>query len=84
MIEIFVKDTGIGINKNDLRKIFDPFFTTRRDGMGTGLGLSISYGIVKMHDGNIEVQSEIGKGTIFRIFLPLKAKREQEVCISKT
>ncbi|MGQ3685330.1 MAG: ATP-binding protein [Candidatus Loosdrechtia sp.] len=84
LIEIFVKDTGIGINKNDLRKIFDPFFTTRRDGMGTGLGLSISYGIVKMHDGNIEVQSEIGKGTIFRIFLPLKAKREQEVCISKT
>lgn len=80
-IEIFIKDTGVGISKNDLRKIFDPFFTTRRDGMGTGLGLSISYGIVKMHDGNIEVQSETGKGTLFRIFLPLKAKREHETCI---
>ncbi|MCF6159026.1 MAG: sensor histidine kinase [wastewater metagenome] len=78
LVEIFIKDTGVGISKNALRKIFDPFFTTRKDGKGTGLGLSISYGIVKMHDGSIEVQSEYGKGTIFKIFLPLKAKREQE------
>lgn len=82
-IEIFIKDTGAGIHKNDLRKVFDPFFTTRKDGKGTGLGLSISYGIVKMHDGSIEVDSEIGKGTIFRIFLPLKSKKEQEVRIVK-
>ena len=67
----------MGISKNVLRKTFDPFFTTRKDGKGTGLGLSISYGIVKMHDGSIEVDSEIGKGTTFRIFLPLKAKKEQ-------
>jgi signal transduction histidine kinase len=82
-VEIFIKDTGVGISKNVLRKIFDPFFTTRKDGKGTGLGLSISYGIVKMHDGSIEVDSEIGKGTTFRIFLPLKAKKEQEMCVIK-
>jgi signal transduction histidine kinase len=62
----------VGIQKNVLGKISDPFFTTRKDGKGTGLGLSISYGIVKMHDGSIEV----GKGTTFRIFLPVEAKKE--------
>ncbi len=82
-VEIFIKDTGVGISKNVLKKIFDPFFTTRKDGKGTGLGLSISYGIVKMHDGSIEVDSDIGKGTTFRIFLPLKAKKEQEMCVIK-
>ena len=82
-VEIFVRDTGVGISKNDLGKIFDPFFTTRKDGKGTGLGLSISYGIVKMHDGSIEVESEIGKGTIFRIFLPLETKKEQGMHVVK-
>ena len=82
-VEIFITDTGVGISKNDLRKIFDPFFTTRKDGKGTGLGLSISYGIVKMHDGSIEVESEIGKGTIFRILLPLEAKKEQGMRVVK-
>lgn len=82
-VEISIRDTGIGIQKNDLRKIFDPFFTTRKDGKGTGLGLSISYGIVKMHGGNIEVSSEVGKGTIFRILLPLKSKREHEMRVVK-
>jgi len=82
-VEIFITDTGVGINKNDLAKIFDPFFTTRKDGKGTGLGLSISYGIVKMHDGSIEVESELGKGTTFRIFLPLEAKKEQGMRVVK-
>ncbi|HHT9105880.1 MAG TPA: ATP-binding protein [Candidatus Wujingus californicus] len=82
-VEIFIKDTGIGISKNDLSRIFDPFFTTRKDGKGTGLGLSISYGIVKMHDGSIEVESEVWKGTTFKIFLPLKAKKEQEMSVVK-
>jgi PAS domain S-box-containing protein len=82
-VEIFIKDTGIGISKNDLSRIFDPFFTKRKDGKGTGLGLSISYGIVKMHDGSIEVESEVGKGTTFKIFLPLKAKKEQEMSVVK-
>ena len=82
-VEIFITDTGVGISKNDLRKIFDPFFTTRKDGKGTGLGLSISYGIVKMHDGSIEVESEIGKGTTFRILLPLEVKKEQGMRVVK-
>ena len=82
-VEIFITDTGVGISKNDLRKIFDPFFTTRKDGKGTGLGLSISYGIVKMHDGSIEVESEIGKGTTFRILLPLEIKKEQGMRVVK-
>lgn len=74
-IEICIKDNGMGINKHDLGKIFDPFFTARKDGKGTGLGLSISYGIVKMHDGSIEAESMAGKGTTFRIFLPVKGKK---------
>ncbi|HHT9122817.1 MAG TPA: ATP-binding protein [Candidatus Wunengus sp. YC63] len=82
-VEIFITDTGVGISKNDLGKIFDPFFTTRKDGKGTGLGLSISYGIVKMHDGSIEVESEIGKGTTFRILLPLEVKKEQGMRVVK-
>ncbi|GAX61381.1 signal transduction histidine kinase [Candidatus Scalindua japonica] len=76
LVEIFISDTGKGINKYDFNKIFDPFFTARKDGKGTGLGLSISYGIVKMHEGNIEVESEVGKGTTFRVLLPVRIKNE--------
>lgn len=75
--KVSVRDTGQGIEPNHLSKIFDPFFTTKPVGSGTGLGLSLSYNIVKNHDGDIEVKSEVGKGTEFIVSLPQK-KNETE------
>jgi two-component system NtrC family sensor kinase len=71
MVEIAIIDTGCGIPENDLQRIFDPFFTTKEVGKGTGLGLSVSYGIVKAHGGAIHVESKIGAGSTFRVYLPL-------------
>ena len=71
-----IADTGKGIAPEHLKKIFDPFFTTKPVGKGTGLGLSLSYGIVQKHHGRIEVQSEPGKGTTFRVWLPVKRPQE--------
>jgi signal transduction histidine kinase len=65
-------DTGCGISEENLGKLFTPFFTTKQLGKGTGLGLPIAYGIVKMHRGQIEVQSKVGVGTTFTIGLPLQ------------
>jgi len=67
-----VEDQGHGIAKGDLPRIFDPFFTTKDVGEGTGLGLSVSYGIVRDHDGSIEVESQPGRGTTFTVVLPLR------------
>lgn len=67
-------DTGVGISPENLQKIFEPFFSTKEDRDGTGLGLSISYRIIQHHGGRIDVESGPGKGTIFRIFLPLHQK----------
>jgi signal transduction histidine kinase len=66
-----VSDTGCGIPAKHLPRIFDPFFTTKPVGQGTGLGLAISYGIVERHGGRIEVTSQEGGGTTFRVVLPL-------------
>lgn len=67
-----VADNGCGIAPETVQKIFDPFFTTKPVGEGTGLGLSLSYGIVKKHRGDISVSSELGKGTTFRVVLPIR------------
>jgi len=66
-----VRDTGVGIPPEVVPKVFDPFFTTKENGKGVGLGLAVVYGIVHAHGGDIEVESQLGRGTAFRVTLPL-------------
>ena len=66
-----MQDTGIGMEKEVMQKIFTPFYTTK--GTGTGLGLMVSEGIVRDHEGWIEVESEISKGSVFKVYLPVLA-----------
>jgi two-component system, NtrC family, sensor kinase len=79
-----VSDTGVGIPKENLKKIFEPFFTTRQIGRGTGLGLAIAYGIVKMHRGDIRVESNADPtagptGSTFTLELPARAPEADSV-----
>jgi two-component system NtrC family sensor kinase len=75
-IEISFTDTGAGIPKENIPRLFDPFFTTKS--FGTGLGLAVSYGIVRQRGGTILVRSDVGKGTVFTIQIPLTKPREQK------
>lgn len=75
-VEALIKDTGIGIKKENLSRIFDPYFTTKTH--GSGLGLATSYSIVNKHNGNIIVESELGKGTTFRVYLPVSEQAAEE------
>lgn len=72
-VEIAIEDNGEGIPAAMLEKIFDPFFTTKADGKGVGLGLAVLYGIVKAHDGEVEVRSTLGEGSTFLVTLPLRS-----------
>jgi two-component system NtrC family sensor kinase len=76
-VEVKVSDTGYGIPEENLGKLFTPFFTTKALGKGTGLGLSIVYGIIKMHRGQIAVQSQVGQGTTFTVTLPVQLPNGQ-------
>jgi two-component system NtrC family sensor kinase len=73
-IVLEIRDTGVGIPPENLSRIFDPFFTTK-EAKGLGLGLSVAYGIVQEHGGDIEVESEVGRGTTFRVRLPLHPEK---------
>ena len=70
-VRVSIADTGHGMNPRQLEQIFMPFFTTKEVGKGTGLGLSVSYGIMKSLGGGIEVESEVGKGSVFTLVLPV-------------
>jgi len=74
-----ISDSGTGIPQKYLDRIFDPFFSSKKDGQGTGLGLSVVYGIVKAHQGIIDVDSKENKGTHFRIYFPISAEKQEKI-----
>jgi two-component system, NtrC family, sensor kinase len=80
-VQIEIRDDGAGIPPDILSQIFEPFVTTKETGHGVGLGLAISQGIVERHHGRIEVESEVGRGTTFRITLPVTVSEVERASI---
>lgn len=89
-VKLSIADTGSGISKESLHKIFDPYFTTKGIGKGTGMGLAIVHGIIESHNGTITVDSKVGKGTVFSIYLPVSqgigitTKKQEKVVDGKS
>jgi CheY-like chemotaxis protein len=81
---IAVSDTGQGMDQATLKRIFEPFFTTKKQGEGTGLGLAVVHGIVSDHDGAITVESQVGRGSKFEVFLPEHLGEPSVVSVSPT
>lgn len=81
-VELSISDTGQGIRPEIIDKIFDPFFTTKEKGKGTGMGLAITYGVIKEYGGEITVDSQLGRGTVFHIYLPQSG--EEAVAVDST
>ncbi|MCJ8329982.1 MAG: response regulator [Lentisphaeria bacterium] len=77
-LQVDIRDTGTGMSAATKARIFDPFFTTKKHGLGTGLGLSVVYGTIQQHSGSVEVDSELEKGTCFRILLPLTTNQTDD------
>ena len=81
-LEIYIRDTGHGMDRAVMERIFEPFFTTKRSGEGTGMGLSVVHGIITSLQGIITVESEVGKGTTFHLFLPLIEQAAEQAATS--
>lgn len=83
-VQVILRDTGIGMDDLTLSKIFDPFFTTKGTGRGTGLGLASVYGIMQNHRGFVTVSSSKGRGTTFKLFMPVSKRTVQKIQVTET